>query len=165
MLPIQLCHLQGPITPSEHRISSTMIGLKTLEIWQHIGVAPPGVPPFQPAIEVASLAPVENVAIDSTRAPNYFAARLGNPTTASPFSGFCLIQPVDSRIVNRFHKSCRNVDVGIAVHWTCFENTDLVIPIACQATCYYAAGTACADNDVVKGLCQHGNCYSFRLGW
>jgi hypothetical protein len=39
-----------------------------------------------------------------------------------------------------------------------------VIPITCQVTCYYAAGTACTDNDVVKGLCQHGNCYPFRPG-
>ena len=102
--------------------------------------------------------------VDRARSAEHFAARLHHRPFDPLLARRRLVEPVDSRIDEVLSVADRNMNPRVPVLAAGLEQENLVLAGLGQAVGEDAAGTACANDYVVKSL--FGHCFfSLREPW
>src|SRR4029077_4421916 len=145
---------ERPAYPVQHVLAALLV-LGATKIGQHIFKAPAGIAELPPMIKISGLAANVEQAIDRARPSQYFSSRLNDP----PIVELCLrlrrVEPVDLAIGEQLAVTERDVDPDIAVVSARFQQQDAMTAGGGQTICEHAAGSAGADDDVVKACCGH----------
>ena len=116
---------------------------------QDIRVAPAGTSHLRPAVVIGRMTAQIQHAVDRTRPAEHLAARPCQRAIADARLGLAGVVPVEDGVAEQLHHAGRDMDHGIAVARSCFEQQYLMAVFA-QTRRDHASGRSRADDDKVS---------------
>ena len=154
-LPAMVAHLQRPPGAVEF-VAAAHVVLGAPEVGQRRIVVPALATALPPFVVVGRIAAHVHHAVDRTGAAQNLAARLVHDAAVELGLRFAVEHPVDLRIVEGLVVAKRDVDPGIGVAWSGFEQQHAKAAILAQSPGDGAAGRAGPGHDeIVRSLALH----------
>ena len=130
-------------------VAAAFLVFRTLEVGQHVVIAPAGASELAPVVEVGAVAANVEQAVDGARSAEHLAPRPVETAAAKSRARLGLEHPVGARIVHRLEVADRNMDPDVAVVAAGLEQEHAGASVGGQPVGQHASGRAGADNDVV----------------
>src|SRR5262245_7838404 len=151
VLPIEVGHRNVAVATAIKVVTFADPRLKPLEIGQEVGVAPARVAALRPAVELVSLAAVDDHAVDRAGSADRAADRDDDRAFIDVRRRLGLDLPSVGFIEHEFDEACRNINIRVPVGRTGLQGTDSDAGIFRQASGDDGPCSTGPDDDVIEG--------------